>query len=362
MTSLSRTQHAAAEARSENFPGSEPVSKTGKNDLGLASEFHRWPLPGYIWQALERRYQSIFCTEPHLRIHGSLDTHTEAWVSRQDGQIVALILFVRHGRIAKLINEVITLSQSDIDAFAHALFQHYPKLTAITMNGIDLVEPRSARHILLRQEFSEDYILTLPDTFELWMAGISSRTREKLRNYRRKIEKKYPDIHFYSMTSAEISELKIRDVIQMNRHRMQIKGRQYGMSEEDENNLIVLMRERGQLSVIEIEGEVCAGLLCTLAGRDLYMHVIAHDAAYDDFRLGYLCAASTIQAAISQRLLRIHFLWGRYDYKTQLGAIRQPLYKICLIKNWFSCLRHPVLLITYLSWQMKAMLKYWKYR
>ena len=362
MTSLSRTQHATAEARCENYPGSQPVSQFSKNDFGLASEFHRWPLPGYIWQALELRYQSIFCTEPHLRIHGSLDTRTEAWVSRQDGQIAALFLFVRQGRIARLINEVIALRQSDIDAFARALFQHDPKLTAIKMNGIDLADPSSARHVLLRQEFSEDFILTLPDTFELWMASISARTREKLRNYRRKVEKKYPDFHFYSMTGADISELKIRNVIQMNRHRMQIKGRQFGMSEEDESNLIALMRERGQLSVIEIEGEVCAGLLCTKAGQDLYMHVIAHDAAYDDFRLGYLCAASSIQAAISQHLLRIHFLWGRYDYKTQLGARSKPLYKICLFKNWFSCLLHPVLLITYLSWQMTAMLRHWKYR
>ncbi len=41
-------------------------------DPGLSSEFHQWPLPGYLWAALERHTQSIFCTEPHLRIHGGL--------------------------------------------------------------------------------------------------------------------------------------------------------------------------------------------------------------------------------------------------------------------------------------------------
>ena len=49
-------------------------------EAGLASEFHRWPLPGYIWPALERRYHSIFCSEPQLRIHGGLTSQIEAWV------------------------------------------------------------------------------------------------------------------------------------------------------------------------------------------------------------------------------------------------------------------------------------------
>ena len=95
----------------------------------------------------------------------------------------------------------------------------------------------------------------------------------------------------------------------MSRARMRAKGRTYGMDAREERALCALMRERGQLATIEIDGQVRAGMLCTLAGNDLYMHVITHDPAFDELRLGYLCCVLTIEAAITQRRRRFHFLW-----------------------------------------------------
>lgn len=101
------------------------------------------------------------------------------------------------------------------------------------------------------------------------------------------------------------------------------------------------MRERGQLSLIEIDGEIRAGLLCTLSGNEITMHVIAHDPAFDELRLGFLCCALTVQDAIAQGLQRFHFLWGHYDYKTRLGGRRVALSKVLLLRTQFSALHHP---------------------
>jgi len=67
------------------------------------------------------------------------------------------------------------------------------------------------------------------------------------------------------------------------------------MSEREVKCLRAMIRECGQLSVIEIQGEICAGLLCTRIEKSIFMHVIAHDPRHDDLRLGFLCCALTIE-------------------------------------------------------------------
>lgn len=316
-------------------------------DPGLASEFHRWPLPGYVWPALERRYHSIFCSEPQLRIHGGLTSRIEAWVSRSDGRIATLMLFERHGGHARVLNEVFELSGDELRAFADAVFEHYPELQAVTVRA-SFFDPVPGRYFCLSAAISEDYQLNLPRSADDWIASLSPRTREKFRAFLRRAQRQQPGFCFRTIASSAIEEAQVRQVIDFNRARMAVKRRRFGMSEADERHLCQLMRERGWLGVIEINGQIRAGTLCTLAGDDLYMHVIAHDPAFDDLRLGFLCCALTIQAAIGRQLRRFHFLWGHYDYKVRLGGERKPLHRVLLLRSPLAMLRQPKLLTSHL--------------
>ena len=320
-------------------------------DPGLSSEFHRWPLPGYLWPALEKRSQSIFCTEPHLRIHASLTPDIEAWVQRRDGSIAGLWLFRRHGRRARVINEVATVSLAEAEQFAEALFARYRELDMIELHALHLVDDpvqeadetarRQAKPIWQRAIVSEDFVLDLPATVDDWHASLSARTREKLRQCVRRAQRREPTLSFRLRHDSDISERELRTVLQMSRARMRAKGRSFGMDAGEERRLCALMRERGQLATIEVDGHVRAGLLCTLAGNDVYMHVIAHDPAFDELRLGYLCCVLCIEAAIAQRKQRFHFLWGWYDYKVRLGGQRQALAHALLWRSRLAACRHP---------------------
>lgn len=323
---------------------------TQPRDPGPSQEFHRWPLPGYVWQALERRYHSIFCSEPLLRLHGALTHRIEAWVRRREGRIAALLLFERRGRCAWVINEVFDLPADDLDEFAQAVFAHYPALTAVRITAVAL-EGRTHRYPSMSAPRSEDYVLALPESEDAWLASLSAQTREKIRYHWRRAQRRQPSLCFRSVPAAEIDDAQLRSVIAFNRARMQAKGRRFGMDEQEQQRLCALMRERGQLSVIEVDGEVRAGLLCTLAGNDMAMHVIAHDPAFDDLRLGFLCCALTVQDAIAQGLQRFHFLWGHYDYKTRLGARPVALTQVLLLRARRHAWRHPRLLATQaLAW------------
>jgi len=315
---------------------------TRPRDPGPAQEFHRWPLPGYVWQALERRYHSIFCSEPLLRLHGALTHRIEAWVLRREGRIAALLLFERRGRCAWVINEVFDLPADDLDEFAQAVFAHHPALTAVRITAVAL-EGRTQRYPSMVAPRSDDYVLALPESEDAWLASLSAQTREKIRYHWRRAQRRQPSLCFRSVPAAAIDDAQLRSVIAFNRARMQAKGRRFGMDEQEERRLCALMGERGQLSVIEIDGEIRAGLLCTLAGNDITMHVIAHDPAFDDLRLGFLCCVMTVREAIAQGLQRFHFLWGHYDYKTRLGGRRIELSQVLLLRRRGSALLHPQL-------------------
>ena len=329
------------------------------------SEFYENYLPDFIWPALEMLYHSIFCTEAHLRITGSININsvpnTFAWVKRKDGLIKAVILFGREGGIVRVINEVITLHPDAISEFSKAIFKRYSKVSAIYFHAVACDE-KIFPYPSQRMKFSEDFVLSLPATEKKWLESLSKQTREKIRYHTRRSQRKQPDLNFKHTRGSQISDTDLSAIIEMNRARMKIKGRKFGMSIAEENNLKALLRERGLVTMLQAEGRLCAGLLSTVCGKDVFMHVIAHDPVYDDLRLGYLCRVQTIQLTITQGLQRFHFLWGEYDYKSRLGGQRQDLMDLVIYKSLTHTLLHPGLVgkiwlgslrQTYRNWRKK---------
>jgi CelD/BcsL family acetyltransferase involved in cellulose biosynthesis len=336
------------------------VPNTLTEKSGLAAEFHRWPLPGYLWPALHSLYQSIFCSEPHLRIHGSLRPDVQAWVARSNGGITDVILFQVNGRVARVINEMHVIDASHLNKFAQSLFREYTRVDAICLHAVR-IQGDGLTLPLLQTEFSEDYVLSLPDSAEAWQASLSSQTREKIRYHYRRSCRKQPDLGFRQIDGSEMSDAQFDHILQLSQARMLRKGQSFNMSEREAKCLRAMMRECGQLSVIEIQGEVCAGLLCTRLGKSIFMHVIAHDPRHDDLRLGFLCCALTIEAAIASRAERFHFLWGFYDYKTRLGGRRQSLYRAVVLRSWWHGFTHPLLLFAQMAQRARHRIKKWRH-
>ena len=336
------------------------VQNTLTEKSGLAAEFHRWPLPGYIWPALHGLYQSIFCSEPHLRNHDSLGSDLQVWVKRSDGSITGLILFQVKGRVARVINEMHALEAEQLNQFAQALFREYTQVDAIYLHAIR-IEGDGLTLPLLQSEYSEDYLLSLPDSAEAWRASLSSQTREKIRYHYRRSCRKQPDLSFRQIDGFDMSDTQFDRVLQLSQARMSRKGRSFNMSEREMKCLRAMIRECGQLSVIEIQGEICAGLLCTRLEKSIFMHVIAHDPRHDDLRLGFLCCALTIEAAIASRAERFHLLWGFYDYKTRLGGQRQSLYRAVVFRSWWHYLSHPLLLADQMAQRARRKIRQWRH-
>lgn len=340
--------------------GALPGSLVLAEASGLAAEFHRWPLPAYVWPALHHLYQSIFCSEPHLRLHGSVQSDIQAWVTRSKGHITCVILFYIQGSVVRIINEMHGIDARQLEQFARAVFSAYRTVDAIALHAL-WIQGDFRQWPLLQTEFSEDYLLSLPETADAWRASLSSQTREKLRYHHRRSCRKQPDFQFRQIDAKDITDEQFDRVLQMNRARMMHKGRSFNRDANETQSLRWLMRECGQISVIEIGGEICAGLLCTRMENSIFMHVIAHDPRHDDLRLGFLCCALTIEAAINSGAQRFHFLWGFYDYKVRLGGQRQALYRALIFRSWRHALSHPALLGAQMTQRLRNRLRRWRH-
>lgn len=343
-----------------NKPADYLPDTIGRVDRVMSSAFYQDTLPAFIWPALEQLTHSIFCSLPHLQAYGSLNRQTQVWVGRsQNDAIISVVVFEIRQRTARVINEVCSLKADDLRAFAQDLFRRHPQLSAIVLHAIDWNDA-PLPYPFQRLDFSQDFVLSLPLSDQDYLASLSRHTREKIRYHLARSRRKQPSLQFRVVRGNLINDADIAAVIRLNRARMQSKGRRFGMDSAEEGRLQAILHERGLIAIIEIDNVVCAGLLCTVSGTDVFMHVIAHDPQYDDLRLGFLCCYLTIQSAIAARMSRFHFLWGHYDYKTRLGGKEQPLARLVLYKTRLHMLHHPVLLTQHWIANLRSLVRKWR--
>ena len=311
---------------------------------GVQSEFIAGPFPDSLWIQLESLYASVFSSRVLLWTHCSAElsaSPAHAWVEHTDGQLSALLVFILDGPVVRVLNEVVSLSASVIRRFASAVFASYQDARLVQLHAIFL-QQQPGMPPLLSSIFSEDYVLDLPASSTVWQASLSRQAREKVRYHIRRSFRRQPALEFTVTAGANIDESEIIAVLRLNRHRMEKKGKSYAMSDAEESQLSTQMRQAGRLFALRLDGEICAGLLCSVTGGDVYMHVIAHDPAHDDLRLGLVCCALAIQHSIELQLARFHFLWGHYDYKRRLGGRARPLSRVLVPKDSWQLFLHPM--------------------
>ncbi|MFN5446865.1 MAG: GNAT family N-acetyltransferase [bacterium] len=312
-------------------------------EVDYSSEFISAPIPDSLWCEVERLYNSVFSSKVMLV---SVDNDAEtlhAWVEKTLQQISTILLFQKKGCVIYVANEVIEISSEVIKRFSKIIFSKFSDIHCIRFHAVILEQP--LKDSLLRTSiFSEDYVLKLPTTKEQWIASLSARAREKLRSYLRRALNEKNGIQFIALKNTEIDEKDVRSVIRLNQLRMIKKRKNYGMTVAEEGQLCEQIKKGGLLFLLKKDNVICAGFICTALGTDVFMHVLAHDPAFDKLRLGLVCCSKTIEHLISLNYQHLHFLWGHYDYKKQMGAKPVDLSRVLVIKGIGYELLHPIIM------------------
>jgi hypothetical protein len=292
-------------------------------------------VPPFVESEIEQLYGNIFSSLLEFRVYGWAAGTTSTYVVSCDGRIRALLLFKRESGRVRVLNEAIRIGQDEVKRFADFIFARYPDVDVISFKAI---ETNVAAMPFPCQRFNhlEDITLTLPATTEDYLASLGKNTRRNIKRYGDRLVRNFPTVRFEVREREQVDEHQVRAMIEFNHARMEDKGIVSVIDEQETRRIVELAKACGLVGSITIDGRLVAGAISYRAGSNYFLNVLAHDPQYDDYWVGFLCCYQTIRECIVRGGREFHFLWGRYDYKFVLGAVRRDLDNVTLYRSWLQ--------------------------
>lgn len=288
-------------------------------------------VPPYIECEIERVYGNFFSTLEQFRESGRID-NANTYVVFNGGKISTIFLFSIIDDEVRVLNEVIKVSQNDVDLFSNYIFSTYGEVDVIQFHAIDTDVAPSHRPYQ-RINCLEDIVLTLPHFANEYFDSLGKSTRKTIKGYTNKLMREFPTFENRTYVKQEADEQLIRTIIDFNRARMLSTGKVSAFDESAVKHIIHFVHVYGMICVATINGKVCAGSISYRVGDNYFMHVSAHDAQYDSYRLGVLFRYLTICECIRRGGRECHFLWGRQEFKFSLLGIQRDLHDLVLYRS-----------------------------
>jgi hypothetical protein len=291
--------------------------------------FYENGVPALVAAAMESLYANIFSST--LAEHCATN-HVNAYLFCYCARVETIILFQITKQRITVMNGDIHLTFEELEKFQQHIFNKYKNIKTILFQSILLDEARLSRPCQCYRA-SEDIVLSLPESPEHYLAQLGKSTKKILKYHQGRSQRHFPTMSYAIYRKKEIDDRTILDIIELNTARMHQKNRLSTLDQAQRTWLLGIAKSYGFVTVTLIDGRVCAGVICSRVGKNYFMHVIAHDPAYDDARLGMLCCYRCINEAIRDGGKEFHFLWGEGEYKYRLGGVRNDLHNLLVYRS-----------------------------
>ncbi|HEY8101131.1 MAG TPA: GNAT family N-acetyltransferase [Burkholderiaceae bacterium] len=301
-----------------------PFERLAKNDVTTTSIFEN-EIPSYVEREMDRLYGNLYSSVSKIRANSNGDmSNVSTYVVYKGAEIVTVFLFcMKYGKV-KLLNEVIEISEEELNRFITTIFKKFSKVNSISFVAIK-TELSQLTYPYQRINYLEDIIVTLPGSVDQYLASLKKNTRRNIKRYSNRLHTNLPGFSYGVYVKKDIDEQDVRDIIKLNHARMSGKNNISALGEAETEKMIKLVRECGMICVARNEGKVCAGAISFRVGENYFLKVLAHDPRYNDYSLGILCCYHIICECIKRGGREFHFLWGRYDYKYTLLGVQRDL-------------------------------------
>jgi hypothetical protein len=305
----------------------------------ITISYYENEVPQFIEAEMDLLYGNIFSSPTNFRICDGDLKNVNTYVVRRDQKIITVFLFRHEDGKIQVMNEVITISSEEMDRFADYVFNRFGSVNLISFKAIQ-TDIKRFSYPYQRFNYSEDIAMALPATPDEYLASLGKNTRRNIKRYVEKITRGLPSYSFNVYAEDAVDERYIREIVQFNQARMASKNKISSLDENETQRITKLAKACGLVGVITINGRICAGAVSYRTGDNYFLDVLAHDPQYDNYWIGILCCYWTICECISRGGKEFHFLWGRYDYKFILGAVRRDLDYVAVYRSHLQFLRH----------------------
>jgi hypothetical protein len=302
---------------------------------------YRDVVPEFVREPLERLYRHLHSSLAYHSIYGDVSNGTNTCVLQQGGELVAVLLFRVEGNQVRVLNEQCSFDSEVIKIFSRLIFDDFPFAHIISFPVI-ANPPAALDRPFQHAKCTQDIVLTLPESVNSYMAKMGKSTRNYIKRYSNKLKRCFPSVSSMAYAGSSVDDEQIRAIIELNHARMSGKHKRSYIDESETERIIRLVRQCGLVTVVTIDGKVCAGTINYRIADNYFLHVIAHDPLYDEYGLGTLCCYLAICECIERKGCEYHFLWGRYEYKYRLLGEQRDLSHLLIYRSRFHMVRNGV--------------------
>ncbi|WP_460839355.1 GNAT family N-acetyltransferase [Noviherbaspirillum agri] len=323
----------------------------------LSIRCHDNEIPPFADEALRQLYGNLFSSLAYNKVFGGAE-NASTYVVRDGEEIVCVWLFRHEGNVVRVINEGMRPDRDEVMRFASTVFASYPSAHMIAFHAIQaqrwqLPYPSQQYHCL------EDMVLQMPRTAADYLASLGKSTRSYVNRYLNKLKRDFPGFRFQAFEAVQIQPQQVHEIIELNRSRMQGKGKVSINDEKTAQRILRLSQQCGFIGAIMIDGRICAGTINYRVGDNYFLEVLAHDPVYNDYRIGTLCCYLTICECIARGGKEYHFLWGQDEYKSRLLGVQRDLDHVVIYRSRLHVLRHIPEVLRNLSGAWARRLRMW---
>ncbi|MDQ9171191.1 GNAT family N-acetyltransferase [Oxalobacteraceae bacterium R-40] len=293
-------------------------------------------VPPFMGKILDELYGSLFSSIPHLEVHESL-RNADSYIAVKDNQVIAALLFKHDQHEIAVINEVFRIGKDEIAKFAGYIFSTYGSVKKIVFNEISS-DVENLGYAVQRFPGTVYIIIALPPTEQAYTAMLGKATRKNIKHHLSRLRRAFPSFVHEVQEAGNILEEDLLSVIEFNRMRMAEKHKIVHLSQEDIARIIRLAKRCGFISLIRIDGRVCAGAICYQTGKTVTSHVNAHDPQYNQFRLGTLSCYLAVCESIRREAKEFNLEWGGEEYKYALLGADHPFERVLIYRSYMQML------------------------
>lgn len=316
----------------------EPASDTPLHPTSFSAEFHDSAIPAHAEQALHSLYGNVYSSMPHFRVYGGLDG-ANTFILRKGQVPVAVFLFRLTEHSAHILNEGMDVDDLAITQFANFVFQRYESVDFIAFKGV-AHSIKNLAYPFSQCSCTDDSVISLPESSDAYLQALGKATRKNIKQYLNRLKREYPTFVFHVHDGRTVDEHLIRKIIALNRVRFEKKGKVSGVTAEEEERIIQMIRACGIVGAISIDGVPCAGSLVYCIGEHYHSWLKAHDPAYDDYRLGLVGSFLMISECIRRGGKTFHLMWGREPHKALLNSELRTFSNLTVYRNHAAALRN----------------------
>jgi len=254
----------------------------------------------------------------------------------ENENLIEILMYGNSGDTTRCFNALVGMDLNIIDEFTKKIFEIHSAIKKIIIDA-------SFKKYLFKKSIlyftSDDHILQLPLSMEEYYKQLSASTRQTIKNRKVRLLRDYSNVKFVTKYGAEINEVVIDKIMQLDFNKLKYKGVIHGSDIANKNthvknNLFKFTRQYGCVAYIEIDGVIVAGSINTIVNKSLFGHVTAYDSNYYKYNIGEICAFYLLQTCIENGLLIFHFLWGQSDLKKRMQAKPYLLFSYLIYRSY----------------------------